>query len=50
MQGSHRGRDWLFFIMINDWLFFIMINDLSVADTTLGKYVDDTALVESERD
>ena len=47
MQGSHRGRDWLFFIMINDWLFFIMINDLSVADTTLGKYVDDTALVES---
>ena len=29
------------------WLFLIMINDLSVADTTLWKYVDDTTLVES---
>ena len=29
------------------WLFLIMINDLSVADTILWKYVDDTTLVES---
>ena len=29
------------------WLFLIMINDLSVADTTLWKYIDDTTLVES---
>ena len=32
---------------LGPWLFFIMINDLSVADTTLWKYVDDTTLVES---
>ena len=29
------------------WLFLIMINDLSVADTTLWKYVDDTTIAES---
>ena len=32
---------------LGPWLFLIMINDLSVADTTLWKYVDDTTLVES---
>ena len=29
------------------WLFLLMINDLSVTDTILWKYVDDTILVES---
>jgi len=32
---------------LGPWLFLIMINDLSVADTTLGKYGDNTTLVES---
>ena len=32
---------------LGPWLFLIMINDLSVADTTLWKYVDDTTLAES---
>ena len=32
---------------VGPWLFLIMINDLSVADTTLWKYVDDTTLAES---
>ena len=32
---------------LGPWLFLIMINDLSVADTILWKYVDDTTLVES---
>ena len=28
------------------WLFLIMINDLSVANTNIWKYVDDTTLAE----
>ena len=32
---------------LGPWLFLIMINDLSVADTILWKYVDETTLVES---
>ena len=32
---------------LGPWLFLIMINDLSVAETTLWKYVDDTTLAES---
>ena len=32
---------------LGPWLFLSMINDLSVADTTLWKYVDDTTLAES---
>ena len=32
---------------LGPWLFLIMTNDLSVADTTLWKYVDDTTLAES---
>ena len=32
---------------LGPWLFLIMINNLSVADTTLWKYVDDTTLAES---
>ena len=32
---------------LGPWLFLIMVNDLSVADTTLWKYVHDTTLVES---
>ena len=32
---------------LGPWLFLIMIIDLSVADTTLWKYVDDATLVES---
>ena len=40
----HKGQQ---FLHMGPWLFLIMINDLSVADTTLWKYVDDTTLVES---
>ena len=32
---------------LGPWLFLIMIKDLSVADTILWKYVDETTLVES---
>ena len=32
---------------LGPWLFLIMINDVSVADTILWKYVDETTLVES---
>lgn len=32
---------------LSPWLFLLMINDLSVTDTILWKYVDDTTLVES---
>ncbi|PFX27209.1 RNA-directed DNA polymerase from mobile element jockey [Stylophora pistillata] len=32
---------------LGPWLFLIMINNLSVADTIIWKYVDDTTLVES---
>lgn len=32
---------------LGPWLFLIKMNDLSVADTILWKYVDDTTLVES---
>ena len=31
---------------LGPWLFLIMINDLSVANTNIWKYVDDTALAE----
>ena len=40
----HKGQP---FLHMGPWLFLIMINDLSVADTTLWKYIDDTTLVES---
>ena len=32
---------------LGPWLFLIVINDLSVAATTLWKYVDDTTLIKS---
>ena len=31
---------------LGPWLFLIMINDLSVANTSIWKYVDDTTLAE----
>ena len=31
---------------LDPWLFLIMINDLSVANTNIWKYVDDTTLAE----
>jgi len=31
---------------LGPWLFLIMINDLSVANTNIWKYVDDTTLAE----
>ena len=33
-------------IKLGPWLFLIMINDLSVANTNIWKYVDDTTLAE----
>ena len=33
-------------IKLGPWLFLIMINDLSVANTSIWKYVDDTTLAE----
>ena len=32
-------------IKLGPWLFLIMINDLSVANTNIWKYVDDTTLL-----
>ena len=37
------------FVKLRPWLFLVMINDLSVVDTTLWKYVDDTTLAEYRR-
>ena len=33
-------------IKLGPWLFLIMINDLSVANTNIWKYADDTTLAE----